>query len=75
MTFGAADIALGGSGGHGGLAIFGLILVGAALGVKWTQSQRKPDLFSEQLVQNYLPAESSQAELPMLSITKKRPPN
>ena len=74
MTFGAADIALGGSGGHGGLAVFGLILVGAAIGVKWSQSQKRSDL-SEQFLPNYLPAESSQSELPMLSITKKRPPN
>jgi hypothetical protein len=74
MTIGAADIALGSSAGHGGLALFGLVFVAAALGLKWSQGQRKSELFSEQIVQHYLPSQSS-SELPMLSITKKRPPN
>jgi hypothetical protein len=75
ITIGAADVALGGSSGHGGLALLGLIVVGVALGLKWSQSQRKSELFSEQMVQHYLPSQSSQSELPMLSISKKRPPN
>lgn len=74
ITVGAADTALGGSNGHAGLALLGLMIVGVALGLKWSQSQRKSDAFSEQLVQNYLPS-SSQSEMPMLSISKKRLPN
>jgi hypothetical protein len=75
MTVGAADIALGGISSHGGLAVLGMVIVGAALGLKWSQSQRRSELFSEQAVQHYLPSQSSQSELPMLSISKKRPPN
>lgn len=75
ITVGTADLALGGMSGHGGLAVLGLVVVGGALGLKWSQSQRRADLFAEQTVQHYLPPQSSQSELPMLSITKKRPPN
>jgi uncharacterized membrane protein SpoIIM required for sporulation len=74
MTMGAADVALGGVSGHGGLLILGVIVFGGALGLKWTQSQRRTQEFVEQTAQHYLPSESSQSELPMLSINKKRPP-
>jgi hypothetical protein len=75
ITAGAADIAIGGVSSHGGLALLGMVIVAAALGLKWSQSQRRSELFSEQAVQHYLPSQSSQSELPMLSIPKKRPPN
>jgi hypothetical protein len=75
MTMGAAEAALGGVSSHGGLLILGVVMFGGALGLKWLQSLRRSDTISEPTVQHYLPSQSSQAELPMLSITKKRPPN
>jgi hypothetical protein len=75
MTMGAVDVALGGVSSHGGLLVLGIIILGGALGVKWIQSQRRTDRFAEPVVQHYLPPQSSQSELPMLSIKKKGPPN
>jgi hypothetical protein len=76
MTMGAADVALGGVSSHGGLLVLGVLVFGGALGLKWLQSLRRSDIVAESLAtQHYLPSQSSQAELPMLSITKKRPPN
>jgi hypothetical protein len=76
MTMGAADVALGGVSSHGGLLILGVVMFGGALGLKWLQSLRRIDtIISEPTVEHYLPSQSSQAELPMLSIPKKRPPN
>ncbi|WP_404787927.1 hypothetical protein [Altericista sp. CCNU0014] len=74
MTMGAADIALGGASSHGGLLFLGVFLLGGALGLKWVQSQRRTDTLPEPIAQHYLPSQFSQ-ELPMLSMTKKRPPN
>jgi hypothetical protein len=74
ITMGLADIALGSVSGHGGLSVFGIIVFGAALGSKWIQRQRRSDLVEQQAVQHYLPPQSSQQELPMLSMTKKHPP-
>ena len=76
MTMGAAEAALGGVSSHGGLLVLGVMMFGGALGLKWLQSLRRPDIMiDEPLAQHYLPSQLSQAELPMLSITKKRPPN
>jgi hypothetical protein len=75
MTMGAAEVALGGVSSHGGLLILGVVMFGGALGLKWLQSLRRVDTIAEPTVQHYLPAQSSQEELPMLSINKKRPPN
>jgi hypothetical protein len=75
ITMGLADTALGGVSGHGGLSLFGAVVFGVALGAKWLQSQRQQEVLAEQqVVQHYLPSQSSQQELPMLSINKKRPP-
>jgi hypothetical protein len=74
MTMGAADVALGGASSHGGLLFLGIFLVGGSLALKWVQSQRRTETISESAIQHYLPSQSSQ-ELPMLSITKKKPPN
>lgn len=75
MTMGAADVALGGVSSHGGLLLLGLVMFGGALGLKWIQSQRRTAVISDPVVEHYLPAQTAQTELPMLSITKKRPPN
>jgi hypothetical protein len=74
MTMGAVDAALGGASNHGGLLIVGIATFGGALGLRWLQSQRRSDLFVEPAVQHYLPPQSSQSELPMLSMRKKGPP-
>jgi hypothetical protein len=73
MTMGAADIALGGASGHGSLLFLGFIVFGGAFALKWLQNQRRMDA-ADPVVEHYLPAQSSH-ELPMLSITKKRPPS
>ncbi len=77
MTMGAAEVALGGASSHGGLLILGVMMFGGALGLKLLQSLRRPDIMTDEplAAQHYLPSQSSQAELPMLSINKKRPPN
>lgn len=77
MTMGAAEAALGGATSHGGLLVLGVFMFGGALSLKWLQSLRRPDIMMDEplTAQHYLPSQSSQAELPMLSITKKRPPN
>jgi hypothetical protein len=77
MTMGAAELALGGASSHSGLLILGVIMFGGALGLKWLQSLRRLDITIDEplAAQHYLPSQSSQAELPMLSIPKKRPPN
>lgn len=77
MTMGAAEISLGGVSGYSGLLILGVMMFGGALGLKWLQSLRRPDIMIDEplTAQYYLPSQSSQAELPMLSITKKRPPH
>ncbi len=74
MTMGAVEVALGGASSHGSLLGLGIFLLGGSLALKWIQSQRRPDVLSEPAVRHYLPSQSSE-ELPMLSITKKKPPN
>lgn len=74
LTMGAVDVALGSVSSHGGLLVLGLVIFGGALGIRWLQSQRRSDLFVEPVIQHYLPPQSSQAELPMLSMRKKGPP-
>jgi hypothetical protein len=75
MTMGAADVALGGMSSHSGLLLLGIVVFGGAFALKFLQAQRRSQDFAEETVQHYLPSQTSQSELPMLSINKKRPPN
>ncbi|MEH1825949.1 hypothetical protein [Nostoc sp.] len=75
MTMGAMDALIGGLNDSWSLFAFGLGTAGIALGFKlWRFQQRRP-LPEEPVVQHYLPSRSSSSTpLPMLSVSKKKPP-
>ncbi|MDZ8224627.1 hypothetical protein [Nostoc sp. ChiVER01] len=74
MTMGAIDALIGGLNDSWSLFAFGLGTTGIALAFKlWRLQQRRP-LPEEPVVQHYLPPRSSSAPLPMLSVSKKKPP-
>ena len=74
ILMGAVDATLGGVGGYSSLLFLGLTMIGGALAFRWQQSQRRQEMQPEQVTQRYLPTNSSQSELPMLSLSKKQPP-
>ncbi|MBN3961856.1 hypothetical protein [Nostoc sp. NMS8] len=75
MTMGVMDALIGGLNDSWSLFAFGLGTAGIALGFKlWRFQQRRP-LPEEPVVQHYLPSRSSSSTpLPMLSVSKKKPP-
>ncbi len=74
MTMGVIDALIGGLNDSWSLFAFGLGTAGIALGFKlWRVQQRRP-LPEEPVVQHYLPSRSSNPPLPMLSVSKKKPP-
>ncbi|WP_414544979.1 hypothetical protein [Nostoc sp. CCY0012] len=74
MTMGVVDALIGGLDDSWTLFAFGLGIAGISLGFKlWRIQQRQP-LPDEPVVQHYLPSQSSSPTLPMLSISKKKPP-
>jgi hypothetical protein len=74
MTMGAMDALIGGLNDSWSLFAFGLGTAGIALGFKlWRIQQRRP-VPEETVVQHYLPSRSSSPPLPMLSVSKKKPP-
>ena len=75
ITVGVVDAAIGGFSYHGSLLLFGLSTVGAAIALRWWQLQRTKALQTEQVPRYFLPARSSRTQLPMLSMSKKQPPN
>lgn len=74
FAFGIADVALGGLHGHLPLATFGLAIVGIAVGLRRLQFQEAAAPPPEPSPQRYLPARSSQSQLPMLMAHRRRPP-
>ncbi|AFZ03106.1 hypothetical protein [Calothrix sp. PCC 6303] len=78
MTMGLVDALIGGLDDSWSLFIFGLIITGASLGVKLWKVQQNRQIPQDEpvLQQRYLPSKSSSSAsaLPMLSVTKKRPP-
>jgi hypothetical protein len=73
---GGVDAAMGGLSGHGGLAFLGLVTLGGAVTLRWWQLQRLNNtLQPERVAQFALPPQSSRPQVPMLSISTKRPPN
>ncbi|NCJ06393.1 hypothetical protein GS597_07685 [Synechococcales cyanobacterium C] len=74
ILVGAVDATLGGVGGHGSLLFLGVATIAGALVIRWQQAQRRQEMQPEPITQRYLPTNSSQSELPMLSISKKQPP-
>jgi hypothetical protein len=75
LIVGGVDLAIGGFSGSGGLAFLGLMMTGGALGLRWWQMQRvQKSMQPEQVAQLSLPPQSSQSQMPMLSIRKQQPP-
>jgi hypothetical protein len=74
LTMGLVDALIGGLDDSWTLFAFGLGIAGISLAFKlWRIQQQKP-LPDEPVVQHYLPSQSSSPTLPMLSISKKKPP-
>ncbi|MBC6434297.1 hypothetical protein FM036_28320 [Nostoc sp. HG1] len=74
ITMGAIDALIGGLNDSWSLFAFGLGTTGIALAFKLWRFQQRRSLPEEPVVQHYLPSRSSSAPLPMLSISKKKPP-
>ncbi len=73
-TVGVVDVVIGGFSQHGSLLFFGISTVGTAIALRWWQAQRSKATQPEQVPKYYLPPRSTR-HLPMLSISKQRPPN
>lgn len=75
ITMGIVDALIGGFDDSWALFVFGLGTAGAALIIKWWRIQQRPSLQNEESVEQlYLTSHSSKSPLPMLSISKKKPP-
>ncbi len=75
MIMGLVDAVIGGLKGYESLLLLGLAIAGGAIALWWRHSHQTNRLQPERVTQRYLPAKSSQSQLPMLSISKKRPPD
>ncbi|MGB6296049.1 MAG: hypothetical protein WBF90_07660 [Rivularia sp. (in: cyanobacteria)] len=76
ITMGIVDALIGGLDDSWALFIFGLGTAGTALIVRWLRIKQSPTLQNPEVPvkQLYLPPHSSNSSLPMLSISKKKPP-
>jgi hypothetical protein len=74
ITMGVVDALIGGFDDSWSLLAFGLGTAGITLAYKWWRMQQQPLPPEEPVVQHYLPSRSSSSALPMLSISKKKPP-
>lgn len=74
MTMGVVDALIGGLDDSWSLFAFGLGIAGISLGFKLWRIQQSRPLPEEPVVQHYLPSRSSSSTLPMLTVTKKKPP-
>ena len=76
ITMGIVDALIGGLDDSWALFIFGLGTAGTALIIRWLRIKQSPTLQNpdEPVKQLYLPTRSSNSSLPMLSISKKKPP-
>ncbi len=74
ITMGVVDALIGGLDDSWSLFAFGLGMASVTLVFKlWRIQQRRP-IPEEPVVQHYLPSRSSSPTLPMLTISKKKPP-
>jgi hypothetical protein len=73
VTIGLVDAVIGGFGDRWSLFTFGLGTVGIAIALRWWMIQQRPEP-PQSVAQHYLPYSSSSRELPMLSVSKKNPP-
>ncbi|MDZ7959382.1 MAG: hypothetical protein RMY34_16105 [Aulosira sp. DedQUE10] len=74
ITMGVVDALIGGLDDSWSLFTFGLGIAGISLVWKLWRIQQSRPLPEEPLVQHYLPSRSSSPTLPMLTVTKKKPP-
>lgn len=74
ITMGVIDALIGGFDDSWSLFAFGVGTVGVTLAYKWWRIQQRQPLPEEPVVQHYLPSRSSSSALPMLSVSKKKPP-
>lgn len=80
ITMGIVDALIGGLDDSWALFIFGLGTAGTALIVRWLRIKQSPTLQDPEVPEKhpvkelYLPPHSSNSSLPMLSISKKKPP-
>ncbi len=74
ITIGVVDAVIGGFDDRWSLFTFGLGTVGVAIALRWWLQQQRPSEPSQPVVQRYLPSHSSHQVLPMLKVSKKKPP-
>jgi hypothetical protein len=78
MTMGLVDALIGGLDDSWSLFIFGLVITGVSGGLRLWKFQQNRSIPQDEpiLQQRYLPSKSSStaSALPMLSVTKKKPP-
>lgn len=75
ITMGIVDALIGGFDDSWALFIVGLGTAGIALTIRWWRIQQRLSLQNQEAVEQlYLPSQSSKSALPMLSISKKKPP-
>ncbi|MBD2568564.1 hypothetical protein [Anabaena lutea] len=73
-TMGVVDALIGGLDDSWSLFAFGLGTAGIALAFKLWRMQQRPPVPEEPVVQHYLPSRSSSPPLPVLTVSKKKPP-
>lgn len=74
ITIGIVDALIGGLDDSWSLFAFGLGTAGVSLIYRWWRMQQhRPIIPEEPIVQHYLPPRSSSPNLPMLSLSKKKP--
>lgn len=72
MTVGAVDALIGGMNNSWSLFAVGLGTAGISLAFKlWRMQQRRP-ILDEPVAQTYLPSQSSNSTLPILTVPKKK---
>ncbi|KAF3888324.1 MULTISPECIES: hypothetical protein [Nostocales] len=74
ITMGILDAVIGGFNDSWSLFVIGLGTAGATLAYRLWRVQQRPPLPEEPVVQHYLPDRSSSSALPMLTVSKKKPP-
>ncbi|GAA6615419.1 hypothetical protein [Scytonema sp. NUACC26] len=74
ITMGIVDAVIGGFNDSWSLFVIGLGTAGITLAYRLWRVQQRPPLPEEPVVQHYLPDRSSSSALPLLTVSKKKPP-
>lgn len=74
ITIGVVDAVIGGFDERWSLFTFGLGTVGVAIALRWWLIHQRSDCLEQPAPQRYLPSRSSRPVLPMLTVSKKNPP-